>query len=480
MYGLPKTHKAGIPLRPILSSIGSFNYACAQWLSQGLKPLREHIYSVVDTFSFVANLKGKSFHNELMYTFDVKSLFTNIPVDFTINLILSAIFRDGAEDFKGLNKRRLKSLLGWCTNHTTFQFNSEYYSQIDGVAMGSPLAPLMADVCMNYILDEAMKRVKPSQQPSVLYRYVDDLFLVFRSGDDADSFFDILNQIHKNIQFTKETEINSCISFLDVRISRSTEGPVKTSVYRKPTDTSLYSKWSSYIPFQYKRNLVKCLLDRAYKICSTYMGMHAEFQNIKYRLAKNGYPRNFVDTCINQLLNKKHHSNSCKDSSEDIKPDMYTVVKFPFLGDVSHHIRNEIQQFLFRYTTGKIRTRFINTTNPISNFFRYKDRQELLLRANVVYRLTCNCGAAYIGETKRNLITRVKEHHPAHNKLQNSEVCVHLNQFPSHAVDFKNPEILGYANTYKRLLILETLHIKNSEPILNADVSSVPLYLFNA
>ena len=109
-----------------------------------------------------------------MASLDVKSLFTNVPLDFTIELILNNVFSQGTKDFNGLNKNQLKKLLSWTCKGTIFQFNGNTYEQIDGISMGSPIAPLMADVCMNLILNE-VSTFKP--QPRILFRYVDDCFV---------------------------------------------------------------------------------------------------------------------------------------------------------------------------------------------------------------------------------------------------------------------------------------------------------------
>ena len=85
MYGLPKVHKDGIPLRPILASTGSFNHECAKWLSDILSPFRSHSTNLKDTFSFIDKVKNLSLNDSVMYFFDVVSLFTNIPLQFTSN-----------------------------------------------------------------------------------------------------------------------------------------------------------------------------------------------------------------------------------------------------------------------------------------------------------------------------------------------------------------------------------------------------------
>ena len=85
-----------------------------------------------------------------MVSFDVISLFTNIPLDLVIDIVLQKIYSNKEMTlFHGLTKAQFKKLLTWTTKTTTFQFSKQYYKQTNGVAMGSPLAPLLADLCMN-------------------------------------------------------------------------------------------------------------------------------------------------------------------------------------------------------------------------------------------------------------------------------------------------------------------------------------------
>ena len=146
--------------------------------------------------------------------------------------------------FHGLTKPQLKKLLIWTTKTTTFQFNKQYYKQTNGIAMGSPLAPLLADLCMNWIIDQT-KQIRP--QPALFYRYVDDCFALFSNQKEVLNFYQLLKMIYPNIQFTYEAAENHQMFFLDVWID-STEGILKLSTYRKPTNTGLYINWQSFVP----------------------------------------------------------------------------------------------------------------------------------------------------------------------------------------------------------------------------------------
>ena len=85
--------------------------------------------------------------------------------------------------------------------------------------MGSPIAPRLADVFMNYVIEES---ASASQQKTstVLLRYVDDLFLIFSTDEVAQSFFGVLNCIHRSINLTQEQECKGQLVFFDVLVSR--------------------------------------------------------------------------------------------------------------------------------------------------------------------------------------------------------------------------------------------------------------------
>ena len=159
-----------------------------------------------------------------------------------------------------------------------FQFNNQIYEQIDGVSMDSQTAnlawvhayirhaPCMADICMNWVLNQALNNAN-LHQPTVLRRYIDDLFCIFNNEGQLDDFFNTLNAIHANIKFAKELKHENQLAYLDVSLTRNNDS-IKTTVYRKKTNTGLYIKWSSLCLVKYKCNLVICLLERAYRICN--------------------------------------------------------------------------------------------------------------------------------------------------------------------------------------------------------------------
>ena len=138
-----------------------------------------------------------------------------------------------------------------------------FYDQTDGVSMGSPLGPILANIFMCHFESKALDRY------CVYNRYVDDCFLIFSNKLECNQFFEHFNQQHSSLSFTVESESDHTLPFLDIKITRNQDGSLSTSMYRKPTFSGLYLKWTSFVTKQFKINLVNCLLNRAWRICSS-------------------------------------------------------------------------------------------------------------------------------------------------------------------------------------------------------------------
>ena len=143
-----------------------------------------------------------------------------------------------------------------------FSFNGELYKQVDGVAMGSPLGPVLANIFMGYIESGI-----PEEKLRLLYdRFVDDAFAIFNDDHEAGEFYRLLNELHLSLKFTMEPEQLGRLPFMDVRVIKI-ENRLQRSVYRKPMFTGLYTRWDSFCPMKHKTNLVRSLTNRAVKIC---------------------------------------------------------------------------------------------------------------------------------------------------------------------------------------------------------------------
>ena len=136
-----------------------------------------------------------------MVSFDVCSLFTNIPLNETIDLAVHLILIN-KPDLK-ITKTELRELFVFATSKTNFIFQGIIYDQIDGIAMGSPLAPILANLFMGHN-ETIWINQYVGKKPNFYKRYVDDIFASFDNETNAEEFFCYINSMHPNIKFTKE------------------------------------------------------------------------------------------------------------------------------------------------------------------------------------------------------------------------------------------------------------------------------------
>ena len=133
-----------------------------------------------------------------MILLDVKSLFTSVPLVYTIGIIIKRIFED-IEMTTIFTKSKMKKLLTWCTKNVYFTFDNEIYIEIDRAAMGSPLGSVIANIFMVDLETNLVPMLEDHVQK--WRRFVDDTFTYIKIGS-VDYFLSVLNSFLKNIKFT--------------------------------------------------------------------------------------------------------------------------------------------------------------------------------------------------------------------------------------------------------------------------------------
>ena len=282
-YGLPKVHKPGMPLRPIISSVGSVTHSTAKELTRIIKPLvggsQHHVRNNKD---FIHGIEGIQLTvDECMMSFDVESLFTSVPVDPSIQIIKKLLEEDRSLHLRTkMTVNQISCLLDFCLKTTYFIFQGKFFEQVKGAAMGSPISPIVANLFME---DLEVKALSTAPTPPTLWkRFVDDTFIIIKKSS-KESFLQHLNSVDDNIHFTcEEPNEDGSIAFLDMLITPDQNGRFNTSVYRKLTHTDQYLHWDSHHAISSKYSVVDTLFHRARTVCSTPGGLQKE-----------------INTCIN-------------------------------------------------------------------------------------------------------------------------------------------------------------------------------------
>ena len=226
IYGLPKIHKEGVPMRPIVNTIGSPTYELAKYVGKILAPLAGKTDSYIkDSSDFVNLIKEERVEpKDMLIIFNVVSVFTKIPLNDAIQVINEVTYPQTTR------------LVEVCLRSTFFSFQGEFFEKISGVAMGSSLSPIVANLFMEKFEKKALDSypLKPLRRKI----FVDDTNVLWHHGkDELEKCFKYLNGLSRDIKFTMELEDNCSISFLDVLISGNDNGNQGHVVYRMKTHT---------------------------------------------------------------------------------------------------------------------------------------------------------------------------------------------------------------------------------------------------
>ena len=386
----------------------------------------------------------------------MKSLFTNVPIQETIDYILDEIYvKDKLP--KICSKLIFKRLLLKLTTENTFKFTSNFYKQTDDCTMGGPLSVIFSDI---YMTKTEREVVNPSK-PKFYKRFVDDI-INRRNINQPDDLFQKLNSNHPNMKYTVEIKPEF---FLDTKIVYSND-VLTTEVNRN--ERKLPVHWSSKVPKRYKRNAIVSDLNRATRIASFPAD---EIPKIKQKFLNADYPHKFINSVINNFQEKSEGTDSYT-----IPPGFFDVPKKVVLLDIPYCPKNEefSKRFMKKFdvfTDNKYDIRIKWITKKVKQLFKLKSRNPH--PSCVIYEGICSCQESYIGETVRNVEIRWQEHE---DTQKDSEPAKHLKNNPTHSFTWK---VLLPASSIRRIRQnMEASIIALKRPSLNERVESKKLSLF--
>ena len=191
----------------------------------------------------------------------------------------------------------MSDLLNLATIESFFTFYNKFYIQVDGVALGFYLGPVLANIFLSHHGETWLNKCPIEFKRSFNKRYVDDIFVLSESYESADSFCEYMSAKYQNINFTVEQKNVGSFWFLGVKICRK-NGKFVTSVYRKPTFSGVFTNYERFIPTYQKRGLLHLLLHRSFSINCDFKTFHFKIDHLKTILIKNNYALNFTDSCI--------------------------------------------------------------------------------------------------------------------------------------------------------------------------------------
>ena len=470
LYGLPKVHKENCPVRPILSAYSMHNFN----LGKALVPLLSHLASSQHTLrnstEFAMDLRNiRDANNFYMCSLDVESLYTSIPVAEAINIVLDFLYTDN-DLYHNLTRVQFKKLLELALNDTYFKFNGKIYKQLNGLAMGSALSPVIANIFLNSFEAKYLTECPIEFRPFYYKRYLDDTFILFKDFTQATNFYKYFNSRHTEINFTFEGEIENKIPFLDITIEKANNA-FTTTIFRKKTFTGSGLNYFSDILMSYKISSIITLINRAFTLTSSYAMFHEEIVFLRKYFTLNAYPVKLFNTTLHKYLNNKF--TKVTNARHDV-PRKNAYLELPYIGRQSKQMMHEVKQLVAKFFP-QINAKFYSrNNNKISSVFR-RDLVEtdVLMGSNIVYKYNCDCcQQSYIGSTMLQMFVRVHKHKGTsfrtNRPLAKPELSAIRSHCNSHDHPFKstNFSVIDKCNT-SDLRTLESLHIHKSRPDLN-------------
>lgn len=456
IYGLPKIHKEGHPLRPICSSINAPSTKLCRYITSILNQLTINSkYNVKNSKQFKERIKETNIQDdESFFSLDVVSLFPSVPVELALKIIEEK-WKD-LEPVTKISKSLFIKILKFCIcDNRYFRYKNNFYQQRKGLPMGSAASPIVADIVMEELLDRCMEIC--DIRPKFLTKYVDDLFGITKSSA-INNLLTIFNSYDHRIKFTIEKESNGQLPYLDLLITRK-ENTIRTNWYQKPTASGRLVNFHSKHPKTIIMNTASNFINRVLNISDKEF--HTEnIKKITSILTKNSFPLKTINILINQ-----YYKNNKKRQTTEKQNKCYKSVTY--IPGLSERFKNSK---CYEDNNYSIAPKTYNTLQKL--FTQLKPKIDTMDKSNLIYKIKCNgnenekCQKYYIGTTKNKLKTRLSGHK---SDIKNrSSITTQKTALSTHcATEQHHPElervrVLQCENNYQKRLMLETLHIMNT------------------
>lgn len=338
-YGLLKIHKNNYPIRPVCSYI---NAPCKK-LSSALIPVINQFtkfsskFSIKNSFELINKIKVIQINGSyILASFDVKNRFPSIPSKEVYHIV-NRLLQD--TNTNPVIAGEILQLLLICLDQNYLQFNGMFYKQNDGLPMGSPLSPLLAEIFMNN-LELQIQTLPLAKNLVYWYRYVDDVLILWRGTTrQLSTFHKQLNALHKNIKFTLEIEQENTINYLDLKITRDNNRH-RFAIYHKPTHTDMTIHNTSSHPQSHKLAAYRSMVHILLKVPMSVADYEEELKRIKTVARNNG----FSEDMVNRLVKDKKQENILRSIFPTPKETKNNYAVLTYLGKETYKLTKLIKK----------------------------------------------------------------------------------------------------------------------------------------
>ena len=480
-YLLPKIHKNLLnpPGRPIVSSVDCPTERISMMLDIILQPLLLNTKSYIkDTPDFLRKIEELTIlSEENFFTLDVTSLYTNIPLEESLDIMEKEFFPKTNCCIPILYLRKLLELILKCNN---FKFDRKHYLQINGTAMGTRVAPTYANLFMAHFEEKYI--YSHNSKPRKWFRFIDDIWGIFNGNKDSFKKFNSeINSIHESIKFTGSFS-NTEVDFLDVTTYRK-NSKIYSKLYCKPTDSHSYLEFNSCHPPNNKTSIPYSQFLRIRRNCTEWEFFIENGLKLTQYFSIRGYPLKLVRDAflkVNALTRKEILWGDKSKRSDDETKKLFLILDFnPSLPPIKEWLL-ELWPILYK-SSG---TRKLVDVKPIIGYRKPKNIKDILITSdlpeikwfpskkrisiprcnrsacrhcpvldktgwvkststgrkyrtqtrisctssNVIYLIQCNiCKKQYVGQTRNKILIRLNQHYSTIRTKQDTPVSRHFN-----------------------------------------------------
>lgn len=464
--GLPKIHKPGNEMREIVSAELSPTHRLAKWLVNQFKGMNQHFESksVKNSKDFTQHIQsiGQIEEDEIMVSFDVKALFPSIPINEAVNRLESWLKQQHEGPQWSAKIKQYIRLTKLCMEENYFTFREGYYKQLKGAPMGNSLSPFISEIFMAGLESDLTTR---GLMPRFWRRYVDDVFAIVKKND-LESTLETLNGIHKDIRFTYEVEKEGRLPFLDILLVR-TQRTLELEIYRKTTNTNRVIPNTSQHSYPHKMAAFNHMIHRMLTLPLSQKGLQKETNHILEIAYLNGYANKTIVNLINKKKRTLQRGTLTTLEADQVPRRRITCSFNQHTAALKKKLKAHGLDVVYSSRNNQLGTLLGSTKDPVKE-----------LAKPGIYKISCShCNKVYIGQTRRNLETRLKEH------LREAQVAIRKNidEFRSkvaehmvsenHPISKKDIQLINHIQDRRQLDVAESIEIYKSQgdTLLNRD-----------
>ena len=377
-YLLPKIHKRlyDVPGRPVISNCSFYTENISSFFHFHLQPLAQKVKSYIkDTNHFMRKIKelGQLPERTIFCTIAVVGLYPNIPHDEGLAFLKH--FLDSRVD-KQVATDTLIEFTELVSKNNIFEFSDKTYKQIRGTAIGTKFTPPYAVLFMAALEEKILSKVKKKQ--SVWWRYIDDIFFIWKHGEEPlKEFINEINSFHLTTTFTTDWSKEK-VNFLDVEVTLK-NGVLSTNLFVKHTDAHQFLDPTSCHHYHCKKGIPYSQTLRLNRICYDNCNFDKRCNDLENWLFEKGYNEKMVRK---QVLRAREHSRVSlleKVKSESNQKKLTFNITYYL---VFQNVRNILQELHILLTPAQEHKKVFQDI-PVVGFRNGKSLKDHLVRAKL-------------------------------------------------------------------------------------------------